>query len=597
MKTIETPVLIVGGAGCGLTSAIFLARLGIESWLVERYPTTSPAPKAHYLNQRTMEIFREEGLADTIYGVSTPAENMARVGWYTSLGGSGELDRKTIHVMDAFGGNSLKETYDRDSPCRAANYPQLRLEPLLLEHASTLSLAKLHYNHELQSFTQDQDGVTGIVLDRSSGETYQVRARYMIAADGGRMVGPALGIAMDGIDRLFDMVTCHFAADLSHTIDDDSLMIRWFINPEKGGSWGSGVMVALGPKHYDRHSEEWLLHFAFQPDDPAQFDEASVVPRLKDLLRLPELQPKIIRMNNWKVQGVLARNYRAGRIFLAGDAAHRHPPTTGLGLNSAIQDAHNLAWKLAAVLKGQAADALLDSYEAERRPVASRNINWAMLTFQNHLVIDAGIGLIPGAPVEVNREAFRLLFSDTAEGATRRQRLSEVIKTQRMEFQAHDTEIGFRYDSAAVIPDGTEPPPPSLMGDVYTAVARPGHRLPHVWLTHGDRRVSTLDLVGRGRFTLLVGPHDAEWREAAGGAAVASNAAIDVIAIGDGADYRDASGDWARLRGTDDQGAILVRPDGHVGWRTPTGGKTAERGLVDALAAILGGKLKVGLAA
>src|SRR5271170_4337141 len=236
MKTIETPVFIVGGAGCGMSFAIFLARLGIESWLIERYPNTSPAPKAHYLNQRTMEIFREEGIAGKIYELSTPAENMARVGWFTSLGGDGELDRKTIHLMDAFGGNSLHEIYERDSPCRAANYPQLRLEPLLLEHLRGLPAAKLHFHHELQSLDQDAHGVTAVVLDRGIGETYCVRAKYMIAADGGRTVGPMLGIEMDGIERLFDMVTCHFSASLSHVIDDDSLMIRWFINPEKGGS-------------------------------------------------------------------------------------------------------------------------------------------------------------------------------------------------------------------------------------------------------------------------------------------------------------------------------------------------------------------------
>lgn len=325
MKVIETPVLIVGGAGCGLSSAILLAQLGIELWLVERYPTTSHAPKAHYLNQRTMEIFREMGLAQTIYELSTPAENMSRVGWYTSLGGEGELDRKTIHVMDAFGGNSLHEVYERDSPCRAANYPQLRLEPLLLDDVRKRPLAQINYHHELQSFEQDDSGVTATVLERGSGKTYEVRARYMIAADGGRMVGPTLGIEMDGIPRLFDMVTCHFSADLSDVIDDDSPMIRWFINPEKGGSWASGVMVALGPKHYDRHSEEWLLHFAFQPDDPEQFDAESVVPRLKELLRLPNLKPEIIRMNPWKVQGVLARSFRAGRIFLA-----ETPPTATL---------------------------------------------------------------------------------------------------------------------------------------------------------------------------------------------------------------------------------------------------------------------------
>lgn len=585
MKVIETPVLIVGGAGCGLSSAILLAHLGIESWLVERYPTTSPAPKAHYLNQRTMEIFREIGLADQIYAVSTPAENMSRVGWFTSLGGEGELDRKTIHLMDAFGGGSLKEVYERDSPCRSANYPQLRLEPLLLAHARTLPLAKINYHHEVQSFEQDADGVTATVLERGTGETYQVRARYMIGADGGRFVGPTLGIPMDGIDRLFDMVTCHFGADLSHVIDDDSPMIRWFINPEKGGSWGSGVMVALGPKNYDRNSEEWLLHFAFQPDDPAQFDAESVVPRLQELLRLPDIEPEIIRMNNWKVQGVLARRFQEGRIFLAGDAAHRHPPTTGLGLNTAVQDAHNLSWKLAAVLKGEAAPSLLESYEAERRPVASRNVNWAMLTFQNHLVIDAGIGLIPGAPVEINREAFRVLFSDTPEGVTRRQRLGEVIRTQRTEFQAHDLEIGFHYGSDAIVPDGTPLPPPSPMGDVYHPVTRPGHRFPHAWLNGGEGRISTLDLIGKGAFTLFLGDDVAAWRSVAEPAAAALGVKLHLVTIGEGG-YRPADDMWGKIRGTDDSGAVLVRPDGHVGWRAADAAGRA--GLPDALAAILG---------
>jgi len=594
MKVIETPVLIVGGAGCGLTSAILLATLGVESWLVERYPTTSPAPKAHYLNQRTMEIFRELGIADRIYAVSTPAENMSRVGWFTSLGGDGELDRKTIHLMDAFGGNSLKAVYERDSPCRSANYPQLRLEPLLLAHARTLPLAKINYHHELQAFEQDAEGVTATVLERDGGETYQVRARYMIAADGGRFVGPALGIPMDGIDRLFDMVTCHFGADLSHVIDDDSPMIRWFINPEKGGSWGSGVMVALGPDHYDRHSEEWLLHFAFQPDDPAQFDAASVVPRLKELLRLPDIDPRIIRMNNWKVQGVLARRFQEGRIFLAGDAAHRHPPTTGLGLNTAVQDAHNLAWKLAAVLAGKAAPALLDSYEAERRPVAARNVNWAMLTFQNHLVIDAGIGLIPGAPVEVNREAFRTLFSDTPEGVTRRQRLEEVIATQRTEFQAHDLEIGFSYGSDAVVGDGTPAPAQSPMGDIYHPVTRPGHRFPHAWLTRDGERISTLDLVGRGGFTLFVGSQGAGWAEAVSASA---QAGIDIrlVVVGGDGGYQDEDGGWAALRGVSEDGAVLVRPDGHVGWRA--GDASGQRHLAGALAAIVGGPVALSVAA
>jgi 2,4-dichlorophenol 6-monooxygenase len=531
-----------------------------------------------------MEILREEGIADAVYERSTPAENMSRVGWYTSLGGDGELDRKTIHVMDAFGGGALKEAYEASSPCRTANYAQLHLEPLLLEHARKRPQSKLNYGHELQSFTQDGKGVTAIVKDLANDSTYQVNARYMIGADGGRTIGPALGIEMDGIPRLFDMVTCHFAVDLSHVIDDDGPMIRWFINPEKGGSWGSGVMVALGPKHFGRNSEEWLLHFAFQPDDPAQFDEQSVVPRLRELLRLPDINPKVIRMNNWKVQGVLARSYRQGRVFIAGDAAHRHPPTTGLGLNSAIQDAHNLAWKLALVINGKADESLLDSYEIERRPVAARNVSWALLTFQNHLVIDAGIGLIPGAPVEVNREAFRILFSDTPEGVTRRQRLDEVIKTQRTEFQAHDVEIGYHYNSKAVVSDGTPAPERAPMGDIYTPTTRPGHRLPHAWLTHQGKQVSTLDLVGHARFSLLVGSKGDAWSSAAAKAGVD----IDVYAIGSADGYADATGSWAKIRGITDDGAILVRPDGHVGWRAAKGSAQADKELAAAITAILG---------
>ena len=290
-------------------------------------------------------------------------------------------------------------------------------------------------------------------------------------------------------------------------------------------------------------------------------------------------------MNNWKVQGVLARRFQEGRIFLAGDAAHRHPPTTGLGLNTAVQDAQNLTWKLAAVLKGQAAPSLLDSYEAERRPVASRNVNWAMLTFQNHLVIDAGIGLIPGAPVEVNREAFRVLFSDTPEGVTRRQRLDEVIRTQRTEFQAHDLEIGFYYGSDAVVSDGSQTPPQSPMADDSHPVTRPGHRFPHAWREGPEGPVSTLDLVGRGGFTLFVASDASGWQCIGDEAAARFGVPLRVVLVGEGG-YRDADGNWARVRGTGDDGAVLVRPDGHVGWRAADAAGRAR--LPEALAAILG---------
>ena len=554
MQTIETDVLIIGGAGGGLASAIELARKGIRYHLVERYPAPSPAPKAHYLNQRTMEIFRTWGIEQAVASRGTPPQHMARVGWYTSLGGNGDLDRKTIFVIDAFGGGSLREAYERDSPCWASNYPQLRLEPLLLEHARRDPQASLHYGRELKSFEQDADGVSAVIADHAGGNEYRVRARYMIASDGGRTVGPAMGVAMRGAPRLFDMVTAHFEADLSSYIDDDSLMIRWFNNPERGGSWGSGVMVALGPERYDRHSREWLFHFAFLPDDPAQYDEVSVVPRLRDLLRIPDAQIKILKMNNWQVQGVVAEHFRAGRVFLVGDAAHRHPPTTGLGLNAAIQDAHNLAWKLACVIKGEAGEALLDTYESERRPVCSGNVEWALLTFQNHAVFDVGIGLIPNAPIEVNREQFRIFFSDTPAGVTRRALLTELGMTQRMEFQAHDVEVGFHYETGALVSDGTPAPQRDPMGVIHRPTSRPGHRLPHAWINQRGQRISTLDLIDGSRFVLLTGDSEG-WAEAARKTGIA----IAVQAINESA--------WQALSEIESTGAVLVRPDGHVGWR------------------------------
>jgi 2,4-dichlorophenol 6-monooxygenase len=584
---IATKVLIVGGAGCGLASALFLSQNGIESWLIERHPDTSPAPKAHYLNPRTMELFRELGLADSIYTQSAPFENMQRVGWYTTLGGDGPLDRKTLGIMDAFGGGALREEYATKSPCRAANYPQLRLEPLMCEFARTQPGINLNYHHELERFEQDGAHVYADIRNRGDGTLYRVRAEYMIAADGGKKVGQDLGIPMDGIERLADMMSAHFEADLSPWIDDDTPMIRWFNNPDQaGGTWGSGVIVAMGPEKYDRHSREWLVHFAFQPDDPAQFDASTILPRLRTLLKIPDLPMRVLRMNNWQVQGVLARHFRDGRVFLAGDAAHRHPPTTGLGLNSAIQDAHNLAWKLAAVLKGYASEALLDSYETERRAVTGQNVDWALLAFQNHLVIDAAIGLIPGAPPEVNRNAYVQLLSDTKIGAARRARLAEVLGTQRMEFQAHNVESGFHYEDGFLLADGSSAPESDPLGTEFKPVARPGHRLPHLWLQRNGRRLSTLDLVGRGRFVLLTASAGDSWSYAAREQA-RGGFPIEAIAIGAAADPVAAEGEVARLFEIGEGGAVLVRPDGHICWRIERDAAPSAAAADEALRAVL----------
>jgi len=565
IKEIEIPVLIVGGGGCGLTSSIFLSRLGVPNMLVERHASPGRLPKARYISQRTMEILRQFGAADSVYSRSMPLAHISHIRWCTTLAGDGPLDRRTFYRIESFGGGSLTH-YAKHSPCESTLYPQVRLEPLLRTIADAESRATVLYNHELESFAQDAGGVTAFVRDRDSGESMRVRSRYLIGADGGKTVGPAVGARFEGATDLAHMVTVYFKADLSKYWDDDYSMTTWFVNPE-GGSWASGVLGQLGPTRFGRHSEEWMFHFSFRPDDPSRFEEASLLPRMRELLKIPDLTPEIIGIGHWTVEGVLIDRYRWGRVLLAGDAAHRHPPTTGLGLNSAIQDAHNLAWKLAAVIKGEAHDSLLDAYEAERRPVAAANVQWALMTFQNHALTDGGIGLVRGDP-ETSRANFTRFFADNAEGRTRRARLEKVMELQRMEWQAHDIELGFHYDEGAVAPDATPTPLRDPLGQVYVPTTRPGHRLPHAWVEREGRRLSTLDLVRPGRWLLITGHDGGAWRRAAEQLIRTTELPIDVVEISAAAAVRDPRRDWLQVREVSEDGAILVRPDQHAGWRS-----------------------------
>src|SRR5215216_304996 len=466
MSEHEVPVLIIGGGGCGLSASIFLSNLGVEHLLVERHATTSVLPKAHYLNQRTMEAFRQHGVADAINAVGAPIEKFGKVRWTTSMGGDGPLDRKIIHEMDAFGGGSLRPTYEADSPVMSGNYPQLRLEPLLREQAEARAPGQVRYNHEVTGWEQLDDGVSVAVKNHDTGEDLTIKARYVIAADGGRTIGPKVGVEMTGPTGMVDMVSTHFSCDLSDYWDDGTL-INWFLNPEGADSWGSGVVVQMGPT-WGKHSEEFVLHFAFSPDDEERFNEEAIIPRMKKMLKLPNIEPRVHKVSHWILERVVAQKWRYGDIFLAGDAAHRQPPTSGLGLNTGIQDAHNLAWKLAEVLAGRAADALLDTYESERHPVSTHGADWALLAFMNHFVIDAGVGLIPGAPPEVNTGAFANLLADNPMGESLRARAAHCLETQQMEFQAHDVEIGFTYPTGAFVPDGSGTAPRDPLGRVYT---------------------------------------------------------------------------------------------------------------------------------
>ncbi len=586
-EELEIPVLIVGGGGCGLTTSILLSDLGVEHLLVERHPGTAILPKAHYLNQRTMEVFRQHGVADSVYAVGTPMEKMSKVRWRTSLGGNGALDARTFYEIDSFGGGCVAEAYARDSACLSTNYPQLRLEPLLRGHAETRGPGRVRFGHELTALSQDEHGVTASITALDSGKNLRVRAQYVVGADGGKTVGALLGVKMSGVSGIGQIVSSHIAANLAEWWDDNAL-ITWFINPDHGGTFGSGAMVPMGPT-WGKHSEEWTIHFNPDPNETETIDEQTVVPHLRELLKLPELDLKVHKVSQWTLEAVLAERYQVGRVFLAGDAAHRHPPTTGLGLNTAIQDAHNIAWKLAAVVKGSADRRLLDSYEAERQPIGMRNVDWAMFTAMNHAVLDAGMGFSPTQSSKQRLAAFEAFFSETPMGATRRARAAEVFETQRTEFQAHDLEIGFVYGQGALVGDDSPAPAVDPLGGKYCPTTRPGHRLPHAWLEHDGRRLSTHDLTGSdGGFVLITGADGSQWQAAAAELAGKFGIRINVAPIGRNLAYTDVDGTWHAQREIEEDGAVLVRPDNHVAWRCRRGGGSASRALSTALATILG---------
>jgi 2,4-dichlorophenol 6-monooxygenase len=576
----EVDVLIVGGGGCGLSAAVMLADLGVSALLVERHPGTAIMPKAHILNPRTLEIFRQHGLSEDVYRLGADGRDNATCRWFTSLGGTEVWDRREVHRTDAWGGNSLRERYRQYSACRHGNLPQIELEPLLRRHAQERNPGGIRFHHELVGLTENADGVEARIRDRDHDATHTVTARYVLGADGGKTVGALRGIALEGPEPFVETVSVYFRADLSDHLSNDDSLIRLFIRPDVDGTWTRTGLVGHGPS-WDRHCETWVSSVTLPADD-RQFDAEAAAEAVRARLRLPDLPIEVIHFTRWSIEAVLAERYSDGRAFLAGDAAHRHSPMGGLGLNTGIQDAHNLAWKLAAVVHGYADPRLLESYGAERRPVGRRNVDFATFAFFNHLAVSAGFGVMPGAPVDHNRAALQSLFADTLEGATRRERLRGFFDTLRMEFSCADIELGFEYaDSPAVVPDGSIGPPRDPAGLELQQTARPGHRLPHAWLERYGDHVATHDLVPPGTFVLLAGEDGGGWCHAAERVAARLGAPIATHRIGRTADLRDRDGAWAAHRGHDDAGAVLVRPDGHVAFRA-SGASTDPGGQLEA---------------
>lgn len=590
MTRVQTEVLIIGGGIVGMTASMLLSRLGVENLLYTYYPGTSPQPKSHILNQRSMEIFHELGLAEKIYAVSTPADRMRAAGWYAGLRGSHPCSGREIGRVEAWGAGCEDPDYVAASPRRPGNYAQMHLEPIVKGHADAIHPGGLRFFHELIDFVQDDAGVTASILNRATGDVFEVRAMYMIAADGGKTVGPKLGIERRGTGPISRMMSVHFAADLSGVASGEDVLTRFLINPDVGGSWTSGVMIPEGPTRWGHHSEEWVFHIRNPDQSGAPVDpEAATAHMLQVLgLRRDEID-RVIHVSEWTIQGIVADRYREGRIFLAGDACKVHPPTGGLGMNSGVQDVYNLCWKLEAVLRGVARATLLDTYETERRPVAQANVAAALANAQHHFRIDAALGLSDTAGPAANWASMARLWDPSPENAPMREAVFKAVQAQRIGFRHHNIEFGYVYRTGALVPDGAPPYEPLDPIRIYEPSTRPGHPVPHAWISRDGEKIALGDMVSGGRFLLIAGEDGDPWVEAATDIAARHAVRLMAFKLGlDDGDYIDLRGTWTRLRRMDRHGCLIVRPDRYVGFHAPGAVSDPVRVLSEALGRIAG---------
>ena len=582
----QVPVLIVGGGGAGLTASMLLARQGVEHLLVSARPHTSDLPKAHVLNQRAMEVLEDTGVAEAIAQRSTPAAQMAATAYYAGFTGPDPDYGRRLARLECWGAGGADEHWSAASSWRQLNLPQIRLEPLLKARAEELSPGRIRFGHELVGLAQDSEGVRATIRDHAAGRTYVVGCQYLLGADGGRRVAGLAGVAYEGLGVVTQTATLHVSADFSPWAKDPDVLIRWIFSPQSGVMV---VMVPMGPDRWGPESEEWVIHLNYPADDPRAQSDAQVEADAREALGLPDGPMKIHKITRWSVEAVLASAFRAGRVFLLGDAAHRHPPTGGLGLTSAIHDAQNLCWKVALVLGGHASPALLDTYEAERRPADERNCQRSLENAVNHFAIGAVLGVSPDNTPEQNMALLRRMWSGRPEDAGHRSAVLRAMRAQSMEFSELNVEYGFCYQSAAVVPDGSALPVPADDVRVYQPGTRPGAPLPHAWIEDEDgHRRPIKDLVTPGRFLLIAGEDGHAWCEAACQLAAETGLPLDALRIGhlDG-DLYDPRCTWLRHRQIASDGAILVRPDRFITWRHQTGTNDPRAALAAALSQIL----------
>ncbi|XWN30341.1 MAG: FAD-dependent monooxygenase [Devosia sp.] len=566
MAEITTDVMIIGTGPAGSATAALLSSYGVPNMVINRYRWLANTPRAHITNQRTMEVLRDLG-ADVeaeAYMHATPQELMGDNIFCESLAGE-EIGR-----MKSWGNHPLSQAeHLLSSPTKMNDLPQTFMEPLLFKTACSRG-TQARLSTEYISHAQDEEGVTTTCRDRLSGREFQVRSKYLVGADGGNsLVAEHAGLPFEGKMGVGGSMNILFRADLSKYVAHRPSVLYWVMQP--GADVGG---IGMGLVRMVRPWDEWLIVWGYDINSPPpEVDEAMATDVARQLVGDPSLEIDLISANTWTVNNMYATEAAKGRVFCMGDAIHRHPPSNGLGSNTSIQDAFNLAWKLAMVVKGEAGEALLDTYTEERAPVAKQIVTRANQSIGEFGPIFQSLGMGEGVSPDVMQKNLEARSDRTPEAEAQRTAIREAIAFKKYEFDAHGVEMNQRYRSSAIITDGQIEPAFELDAELhYQPTTWPGARIPHVWVYRHDtgEAVSTLDLCGKGRFTLFTGIGGEAWETAAKAVEESLGVGVDVHLIGPRREIVDHVGDWARVREVSDSGAVLTRPDQHVAWRVDT---------------------------
>ncbi|MCG8149391.1 phenol 2-monooxygenase, partial [Pimelobacter simplex] len=458
------------------------------------------------------------------------------------------------------------------------------LEPILVRNATERG-AQTRFSTEYLSHTQDDAKVDVRVRDRLTGREYTIRCRYLIGADGARSkVAADLDLPFEGAMDIAGSMNITFKADISAYVGHRPSVLYWVIQPGSNvGGIGTGLVRMVRPW------DEWLIVWGYDIDEPPpHLDDEEAARIVRDLLGMPDLEPEITGYSLWGVNEMYATHLQRGRVFCVGDAIHRHPPSNGLGSNTSVQDSYNLAWKLAAVLAGQAAPSLLESYSEERAPVAKRIVTRANRSAREFAEIFDALGITGLTDAAEMAAAIEQRKDNTPEGAARRAALVTAMDRKNYEFNAHGVELGQFYESRAIVSDGTRPAP-SRDEDLYHVMSTsPGAHLPHAWVGDQVTKQATMDLAPYRGWTLITGVAGETWEPAAAQVAADLGIPLTTVVIGPGRAVTDLYYDWAKIREVDESGALLVRPDKHIAWRAPFLPDAPEAALRDALTRLLG---------